>query len=129
MNKGNSHFNSLFYSPFNSYLKKGVSPALGNTPSLAFRKFPVGLLTQTKSLDEVAVAVDVLSLQVSEQTTTLSHKLHKGAVSAMIFVVGLHVFGQVRDTVGEQSYLALARTSICVGLPVLGKDLFLSFWI
>jgi len=87
------------------------------------------LLTQTKSLDEVTVAVDVLSLQISEQTTTLSYKLHKGAVSAMIFVVDLHVFGQVRDTVGEQCYLALARTSISVGLPVLGKDLFLSFWI
>lgn len=66
------------------------------------------LLAETESLDDSAVAVDVLLLEVREETTTLTYELHEGAVGGIILVVSLNVLCEVLDAVSEESYLALA---------------------
>ena len=91
----------------------------------SFRSKREILLTQTKSLDNGAVAFDVLVLQVGEQSATLTYEVNKCSVRAIIFVIGLHVFGQTANTVGEQGNLAFATASIRVGLSVLAKDFLL----
>lgn len=83
------------------------------------------LLTQAEGFDDGAVALDVFSLHVVEQRAALTYELYQCAFSRMIFTVLLHVLRQVGNTVGEQSHLALNRTSVRVGLSVLSKDLLL----
>ena len=58
--------------------------------------FYVRLLTQAKSLDDSAVAVDIAVLQVVEESATLTYELSKCSFSAMIFTVLLHVLREIR---------------------------------
>ncbi len=57
------------------------------------------LLTETKSLNNSAVALNVLVLEIVQQTATLTYKLNKRSVCAIIFVIGLDMLGQTVDTV------------------------------
>jgi hypothetical protein len=57
------------------------------------------LLTKTESLDDGTVALDVLVLEISEEAAALTYEMYKSSVSAIIFVIGLHVFGQTANTV------------------------------
>ena len=72
-----------------------------------------GLLTQTQSLHDGAIAVDVASLQVVQQGTTLTDQPRQCTLGAVVLAVLLHVLRQVLDAIGEQSNLALCAT--CVG--------------
>ena len=67
----------------------------------SFRFAAVGLffLAQAQCLDDGAVALDVLVLQVGEQSATLTYEVNQSPVRAIIFVIGLHVFGQTANTV------------------------------
>ena len=69
-----------------------------DSPEFCFGIIPYRLLTQAESLDECAVAVDVL-------------------------VVLLQVLGQVLNTIGEQCYLALNRASVFGVLAILAENL------
>ena len=66
------------------------------------------LLTETKFLDDCTIALDVLLLEVREETTTLTYELHQRAVCHEVLVIGLHVLSEVLDTVSEKCNLALA---------------------
>ena len=57
------------------------------------------LLTETKSLNNGAVALNVLVLEIVQQTATLTYKLNKRSVCAIIFMIGLDMLGQTVDTV------------------------------
>lgn len=88
-----------------------------------FRTELVGLLTQSESLDDGAVTLDVVLLQIVEKGATLTYQLGEGSGSTIVFTVHLEVLRQMGNTVGEQCYLALSGTGVSVGLPVLSKDL------
>ena len=45
--------------------------------SVRFAECPKGLLTETKLLDDGTIALDVLLLEVREETTTLTYELHE----------------------------------------------------
>lgn len=87
------------------------------------------LLTKPESLHDGAVALNVLVLQIGEQSTTLANHLYKGTLSGMIFTVCLHVLRQMGNTVRKQSHLALHGAGVRIRLSVLAKDLFLLFRI
>lgn len=88
-----------------------------------FRTELGGLLTQSESLNDGTVALDVVLLQIVEKGATLTYQLGEGSGSTIVFTVHLEVLRQMGNTVGEQCYLALSGTGVSVGLPVLSKDL------
>ena len=81
------------------------------------------LLTQTESLDDSTIAIDVAVVQIVEQCAALSYQLCQWTCGSIIFTVLLKMFRQVGNTVWEQCYLALSWTSISVRLSLLSKDL------
>ena len=83
------------------------------------------LLTESESLDYGTVAVDVLLLEVREETTALTYELHEGAVCGVVLVVGLNVLCEMLDTISEKCNLALARTCVCSRGTILCEDLCL----
>ena len=55
------------------------------------------LLTQTQSLNDGTVAVDVALLQVVQEGTTLTYQAGQSALGAVVLAVLLHVLGEVLD--------------------------------
>ena len=102
---------------------KGAAACWLQLLSEIFRTETDGLATQSESLHDVAVTLDVVLLQIVEKSAALAYKLGKSSSSTIIFTVHLQVLRQMGNTVGEQCYLALSGTSISVRLPVLSKDL------
>lgn len=92
---------------------------------MSFKQIAQRLLAETESLDDCAVAVDVLLLEVREETTALAYELHEGAVSGVILVVCLNVLCEVLDAVSEERNLALARACVCGRGTILCEDLCL----
>ena len=80
------------------------------------------LLAETESLDDCAVAVDVLLLEVREEATALTYELHERTVCGVILVVSLNVLCEVLDAVSEERYLALARACVCGRSTILCED-------
>jgi hypothetical protein len=79
--------------------KKGIKKTGLTSSPVKFSKRLLKLLTETESLDDSTVASDVLTLKIHKQTTTTTYQCNKRSVSAIIFVIGLHVFGQMANTV------------------------------
>ncbi len=82
----------------------------------------VRLLTETEVLHDSTVAVDVASLEIVEQSATLTYELHEATLGDVVLAVLLHVLGEVRDAVGEESHLAFCRTGVSGGLAVSAED-------
>ena len=74
---------------------KKVGLAFLSTPLLSC----LALLTQTQSLDDGAVALDVSLLEVVEQSATLTYQLGQCPFSAIILTVLLKMFRQMGNTV------------------------------
>ena len=98
-----------------------------------FRRTPIfgcistGLLTQTESLHNGTIALNVLALQITQQTTTLTYETYERAVCHIVLVICLNVLCQVLDAVSEKCNLALARTGVGWTLAILAENLlFLS---
>lgn len=86
-----------------------------------------GLLAQTQSLDDGAVALNVTRLQIVEQATTLTYEACERTLGAVVLAVLLHVLGEVSDATGEQGNLALCATGVGGTLAILLENLnFLS---
>lgn len=96
----------------------------------AFELFPLTeLLTQTKVLDDGAVALDVALLQVVEQGAALADELSQRTGGHIVLVVSLHVLSEVSDAIGEQCNLALCRTRVLGVLAILTEDLGLLVFV
>ena len=65
------------------------------------------LPAQTQILDHRPVPLDVLLLQIREQAAPVPDHLEQTAARMVVFGVGLQVFGQDVDTLGEDAYLHL----------------------
>lgn len=67
----------------------------------------VCLLTQTESLDDGTVAVDVAVVEVIKECAALAYELCEAACCLEILVITLQVLREVLDAEGEKSNLAL----------------------
>jgi len=94
-----------------------------DSPEFCFGIIPYRLLTQAESLDECAVAVDVLVVEILQELTTTTYQFGQRAGSTEVLVVLLQVLGQVLNTIGEQCYLALNRASVFGVLAILAENL------
>ena len=83
------------------------------------------LLTQAESLDEFAIAVDVLVVEILQQLATTAYQLGQAAGCYEVLLVGLEVLGEVSDTITEQSHLALYAAGVGGRLAVLAEKLSL----
>ena len=80
------------------------------------------LLTQTELLDDRAVTLDIVLLEVCEEVSSVADHLEKAAAAVVVLVVRLHVLGQVVDTVGQKCDLYFGRTGITFVNSVLFND-------
>ena len=71
---------------------------------------------QAERVDQLAVAVEVLALQVIEQRAALADHLQQATPAVVVLVVVLQVLGQVRDALGQERDLNLRRTGVAWAL-------------
>ena len=64
------------------------------------------LLTQTESLNDSTIALDVAVFEIVEQGAALTDEDGQRTCGVMILVVALQVLGQMLDAIGEQCNLA-----------------------
>src|SRR4029453_1179376 len=96
-------------------------------PSLSVRLSLGALPAQAELLDEGAVALDVLSLKVVEESPALTDELQEPATRVVILRMRPQMLGEIVDPSREKGYLHLRRTSVGGPLPVLLDDFQLDF--
>jgi hypothetical protein len=84
------------------------------------------LIPEPEFLNDLPVGVDVRTLEVVEQTATLSDHLEKPTTTVMVLFVGPEVVGQVIDAFGENRDLNASRSGVGLMRPILldGGTLF-----
>ena len=95
------------------------------TGGACFSPCEVGLLTQTQSLHNSTITIDIVGVEILQELTTATYQLCQRTSSSIVLVVLLQVLGEVLDTIREQCNLALSATSVCGALAKLGEDLSL----
>jgi hypothetical protein len=85
------------------------------------------LAAEAELLDEGAVALDVLSLQVVEKAPPLTDQLQETTPGVMILRVRPQMLGQVVDPSGKKGNLHLRRTCIRRSPTVFLDDFQLDF--
>ncbi len=88
-----------------------------------FSLYSNNLLAEVEFLHNVTVSLDVLALEVIKKLTALTDEAEKGALCAVVLLVGLQMLGKVSDTVGKQSHLALGGTGVNIRLSVFAENL------
>src|SRR5450830_71424 len=81
------------------------------------------LLAQTQPLNQAAVAVCVLALQVVQQLAPLADHSQETAAGMMILDVGLEMAGQLVDARRQQGDLHFRGTGVALGALVIVHDL------
>jgi hypothetical protein len=96
---------------------------------LAAGRRPRGvLLAEVEIADERAVTLDVAVLEVVEKTAALTDELQETTAAMVVLLVGLKVFREVGDALGEQSDLDLGGTGVGLATAVSGDNNGLGFW-
>src|SRR5690606_16174486 len=80
------------------------------------------LAAQAKSLNELVVAVGVLSLQVVEQFAAGVDHADQATTGVVIVLMVFEVILQLVDVAGEQGYLYFRRASVPFGQAVFTDD-------
>ena len=80
------------------------------------------LLSQAERRDDLAVTIEIGSLEVIEKAAALADHLQKAAARMVIFRVGSKVVGQVRDALGENRNLDFGRPRVAVVLAKLADN-------
>ena len=83
----------------------------------------LNVVADTEALDEVTVVLDVVLLDVAQETTTLTDEHEEAAAGVEVLLVGLHVLGELLDAGGEDGDLDLGGTGVGLGLAVLLDEL------
>src|SRR5690242_12692295 len=89
------------------------------------RQPPQVLATQTETIDQRAITLDVVVLQVVEQTTALADEQQQATTAVVVVLVLLEVLGQMRDPAGQEGNLHLRGAGVAVAERVLLDDLCL----
>ena len=75
-------------------------------------------LSDSKPLDDAAIARDVLPLEVIEKATTKSNHLQQATSRMVVLRVRLEVLGQVTDSFAQDRYLNLWGSGIGIMQPI-----------
>lgn len=84
----------------------------------------VGLSPQAKLRDDLTISLDVFTADVVEKAAPFSHHYQQTATSVMVALVVAEMFGEMVDSLGEQSDLHLGRPGVALMQPVLGDYVF-----
>src|ERR671920_48404 len=84
-----------------------------------------GSAAQAQTLDQRAVALDVLGPQVVQQASALADEEQQATTAVVVVLVLLQVLGEVLDALGQHRDLHLGRTGVALVRCVLGHDLAL----
>src|SRR5262245_24193160 len=76
------------------------------------------LLAKPQVLDQLLVALEVLALEVIEQTPAQADHAQETAPRVVVLGVRLQVLGEMSDALGEERDLNLGRPGIAFVLPV-----------
>src|SRR4051794_30191477 len=111
-----------------SWSKSSVRAGFGK------RKYPMvacgnafALAAQAEALNQLLVAADILALQVVEQAAALTDHDQETTTAVEVLLVGLEVFGQVADALGQDGDLDFRRTGIALTGLVFLDDFLLAF--
>ena len=81
------------------------------------------VVADAELLDECAVVVDVLLLDVLKQTATLTDEHHEATTSVVVLLMLLKVLGEVADTLRKNCDLNLSAAGVMLVLAELGDEL------
>ena len=85
------------------------------------------LLSQAELADDRAVTLDVVLLQVVQQTSSLTDHLLQTAAAVEVLLVDFQVLGQVSDAAGQNSNLYFGRTCVALVSSILRDDVVFEF--
>src|SRR5690625_6965887 len=74
----------------------------------------VALSAQAESFDQRAVALDLVVPQVTEQPAALADQQQQAPAGVVVMLMGLEVFGQVGDPLGQQRDLDLRGAGVAL---------------
>ena len=78
------------------------------------------VVANAELLDELTVLIDVVLLDVGEETTTLTDEHEQTTAGVEVLLVGLHVLGQLLDALGQDGDLNLGVAGVLGVLAELG---------
>ena len=84
------------------------------------------VVADAELLDELTVLVDVVLLDVGEETTTLTDEHEQTAAGVEVLLVGLHVLGELLDALGQNGDLNLGVAGVLGVLAELSGELRLA---
>lgn len=87
------------------------------------------LLSQAELADDRAVTLDVVLLQVVQQTSSVTNHLLQTAAAVEILLVSLEVLGQVSNAVGQDSNLYFGGTCVALVSSILLDDVEFYFFL
>jgi hypothetical protein len=115
-------------SPGNSKTVGGRTCKTGNrVPATVRCRCRITLAPQPKRFDNRAVALDIIALDVVEQSATFADQHQQSPTGMVIFLVHFQVLGQIGNPVREQTDLDFWRTRVGVVLFVFFNEFFFGF--
>src|SRR5262249_40286755 len=80
------------------------------------------LVTETEIFEQLAITIEIRSLEVLQQTAPLTHHHEQATTAGVIFLVLAKVFGEIFDASGQQRDLNWCAAAIGVVQLVLTDD-------
>src|SRR5665213_212297 len=91
-------------------------------PPAFWRLWSGRLLAQAELADELAVALEVLVLQVDEQAPALTDLHQQAAAAVVVLLVDLEVLVELVDRRGQNCDLDVGRAGVVGAAAVLGRE-------
>ena len=98
-----------------------------NIKARAYARAKKDLSTQSESIDQRTITVDVYTLQIIEKTTTITNHEHHTTTRVVIMLMLLQVISKVSNTLAQQSNLDLWGTRVTLMCRVFVDDALLIF--
>ena len=90
--------------------------------SSSLGKRALGLLSESESLDDSSVSLDILLHKVSKKLLSVTNHLGKSSLRMEVLGVLLHVLGEGVNSIGKDSDLYLGRTGVILIDLVLSDE-------
>ena len=92
----------------------------------------ISLLTQAQLLDDGAVTLHILLLEISQQATALADHHQQATTAVVVLLVNLQMLGQLVDPGSQNGDLHFGRTGVglvqAVGFDHFGLFVFENHW-
>ena len=86
------------------------------------------LFADSELSDHILIAVNIIASQVIEQTTPLAYDFQQAPSGAVVFLVCLEVFREIRDALAKNGNLDFRRTRVRSVDTMLCDDASFSFF-